>query len=245
MNGNGDSRPDSLLEAGVMGSGNLRAAVLGANDGLVSNLSLVMGVAGGVDDPNFVLFAGIAGLLAGAFSMATGEYISVRSQRDVYQHQIRRESSRLNDSPEYGIALLERIYRLKGLTDEEASEVARRIMLDPDVALDTIVREDLGLSPSSMGSPFGAASSSFVAFVLGAIVPVLPYLFDAGPLAFTLSAVLSAVALAAIGAVVASGSGLNAAWGAVRMLAVGGLAAAVTYGIGRLIGVHGIGLTLS
>ena len=245
MNGNGDSRPDSLLEAGVMGSGNLRAAVLGANDGLVSNLSLVMGVAGGVDDPNFVLFAGIAGLLAGAFSMATGEYISVRSQRDVYQHQIRRESARLNDSPEYGIALLERIYRLKGLTDDEASEVARRIMLDPDVALDTIVREDLGLSPSSMGSPFGAASSSLVAFVLGAIVPVLPYLFDAGALAFTLSAVLSAVALAAIGAVVASGSGLNAAWGAVRMLAVGGLAAAVTYGIGRLIGVHGIGLTLS
>ena len=245
MNGNGDSRPDSLLEAGVMGGGNLRAAVLGANDGLVSNLSLIMGVAGGVDDPKFVLFAGIAGLIAGAFSMATGEYISVRSQRDVYQHQIRRESARLNDSPEYGIALLERIYRLKGLTDDEASEVARRIMLDPDVALDTIVREDLGLSPSSMGSPFGAASSSLVAFVLGAIVPVLPYLFDAGALAFTLSAVLSAVALAAIGAVVASGSGLNAAWGAVRMLAVGGLAAAVTYGIGRLIGVHGIGLTLS
>ena len=245
MKVNGNGRSDSPLEAGVLGGGNLRAAVLGVNDGLVSNFSLVMGVAGGVNDPKFVLFAGIAGLLAGAFSMATGEYISVRSQRDVYQHQIRRESARLNDSPEYGIALLERIYRLKGLTDEEASEVARRIMLDPEVALDTIVREDIGLSPSSMGSPFGAASSSFVAFVLGAIVPVLPYLFDAGQLAFTLSAVLSAVALAAIGAVVASGSGLNAAWGAVRMLAVGGLAAAVTYGIGRLIGVHGIGLTLS
>jgi VIT1/CCC1 family predicted Fe2+/Mn2+ transporter len=241
----GDNRPDSPLEAGVLGGGNLRAAVLGVNDGLVSNLSLVMGVAGGVDDPKFVLLAGIAGLIAGAFSMAAGEYISVRSQRDVYRHQIRRESSRLNDSPEYGIALLERIYKMKGLTADEASEVARRIMLDPDVALDTIVREDLGLSPSSMGSPFGAASSSFVAFVLGAIVPVLPYLFDAGPMAFTLSAFLSAVALAGIGAVVASGSGLNAAWGAVRMLAVGGLAAAVTYGIGRLIGVHGIGLTLS
>ena len=244
MKVNDNGRSDSPLEAGVLGGGNLRAAVLGVNDGLVSNFSLVMGVAGGVNDPKFVLFAGIAGLLAGAFSMATGEYISVRSQRDVYQHQIRRESSRLNDSPEYGIALLERIYGLKGLTDEEASEVARRIMLDPEVALDTIVREDLGLSPIFMGSPFGAASSSFVAFVLGAIVPVLPYLFDAGELAFTLSAVLSAVALAAIGAVVASGSGLNAAWGAVRMLAVGGLAAAVTYGIGRLIGVHGIGLTL-
>ena len=245
MNINNNDRPDSLLEAGVLGGGNLRAAVLGVNDGLVSNFSLVMGVAGGVDDPKFVLFAGIAGLLAGAFSMATGEYISVRSQRDVYQHQIRRESARLSDSPDYGVALLERIYKLKGLTEDEASEVARRIMLDPDVALDTIVREDLGLSPSSMGSPFGAASSSFVAFVLGAIVPVLPYLFNAGPLAFTLSAVLSAVALAAIGAVVASGSGLNAGWGAVRMLAVGGLAAAVTFGIGRLIGVHGIGLTLS
>ena len=245
MKATGDNRPDSPLEAGVLRGGNLRAAVLGANDGLVSNLSLVMGVAGGVDDPKFVLLAGIAGLLAGAFSMAAGEYISVRSQRDVYRHQIRRESSRLEDSPEYGIALLERIYRLKGLTADEASEVARRIMADSEVALDTIVREDLGLSPSSLGSPSGAASSSFVAFVLGAIVPVLPYLFDAGPLAFTLSAVLSAVALAGVGAVVASGSGMNAAWGAVRMLAVGGLAAAVTYGIGRLIGVHGIGLTIS
>ena len=233
----GDSGSDSPLEAGVLGGGNLRAAVLGVNDGLVSNFSLVMGVAGGVDDPKFVLFAGIAGLLAGAFSMAAGEYISVRSQRDVYEHQIRRESARLNDSPEYGIALLERIYKMKGLTADEASEVARRIMSDADVALDTIVREDLGLSPSSLGSPFGAASSSFAAFVLGAIVPVLPYLFDAGALAFTLSAVLSAVALAVVGAVIASGSGLNAAWGAVRMLAVGGLAAAVTYGIGRLVGV--------
>ena len=241
----GDSREGSPLESGILAGGNLRAAVLGVNDGLVSNLSLVMGVAGGVDDPKFVLLAGIAGLVAGAFSMAAGEYISVRSQRDVYRHQINRESSRLNDSPEYGIALLERIYKMKGLTADEASEVARRIMLDAEVALDTIVREDLGLTPNALGSPFGAASSSFVAFVLGAIVPVLPYLFDAGPMAFTLSAVLSAVALAGIGAVVASGSGLNAAWGAVRMLAVGGLAAAVTYGIGRLIGVHGIGLTIS
>ena len=245
MKATGDNRPDSPLEAGVLRGGNLRAAVLGANDGLVSNLSLVMGVAGGVDDPKFVLLAGIAGLLAGAFSMAAGEYISVRSQRDVYRHQISRESSRLKDSPEYGIALLERIYRLKGLTADEASEVARRIMADSEVALDTIVREDLGLSPSSLGSPSGAASSSFVAFVLGAIVPVLPYLFDAGQMAFTLSAVLSAVALAGVGAVVASGSGMNAAWGAVRMLAVGGFAAAVTYGIGRLVGVHGIGLTIS
>ena len=245
MKVSGEGRSDSPLEAGILGGGNLRAAVLGANDGLVSNLSLVMGVAGGVDDPKFVLFAGIAGLVAGAFSMAAGEYISVRSQRDVYRHQINRESSRLNDSPEYGIALLERIYKMKGLTADEASEVARRIMLDAQVALDTIVREDLGLTPNALGSPYGAASSSFVAFVLGAIVPVLPYLFDAGPMAFTLSAVLSAVALAGIGAVVASGSGLNAAWGAVRMLAVGGLAAAVTYGIGRLVGVHGIGLTIS
>ena len=122
--------PTPHSKRGVLRGGNLRAAVLGANDGLVSNLSLVMGVAGGVDDPKFVLLAGIAGLLAGAFSMAAGEYISVRSQRDVYRHQISRESSRLKDSPEYGIALLERIYRLKGLTADEASEVARRIMAD-------------------------------------------------------------------------------------------------------------------
>ncbi len=232
-NGN---RLETLLDSGVLGGGNLRAAVLGANDGLVSNLSLVMGVAGGVDDPNLVLLAGIAGLLAGAFSMAAGEYISVGSQRDVYRHRIRLESARMSRDHAYGRVLLEGIYRSKGLDDDEAADVADRIMEHPDVALETIAREELGLAPDSLGSPSGAAASSFVAFTLGAILPVLPYLADAGSLALVLSAGVSAAALAAIGAVIGSGSGRSPLLGAGRMLLFGGLAAAVTFGIGSLIG---------
>ena len=230
-------RQQGFLHSGLLGGGNLRAAILGVNDGLVSNFSLVMGVAGGTGDPTIVLLAGIAGLLAGAFSMAAGEYVSVSSQRDVYRFRIRVESVRLRDFPGDAELALAESYRSKGLTQQEAGVVARRIMADPDVALDTKVREDLGLDPRSLGLPWGAAASSFVAFVLGAVVPVLPYLFGAGSLAFSLSAGLSAAALAVVGAAVAAGSGRNVVLGGVKMLVVGSLAAAVTFGIGRLVGV--------
>ncbi|MCI0840884.1 MAG: VIT1/CCC1 transporter family protein [Chloroflexi bacterium] len=206
------------------GGGNLRAAVLGVNDGLVSNFSLVMGVAGGVagvtDPAGFVLLAGVAGLLAGAFSMAAGEYISVRSQRDIYEYQIGIEAGELEEFPE-----------------EEAKGVAARIMSNPDVALDTMVREELGLDPNDLGSPSGAAMSSFAAFVVGAVVPIFPYLINLGASAFILSAAFSVVALALVGGTLALASGKSVYYGALRMLVVGGAAAAVTYGIGRAIGV--------
>ena len=226
-----------LLESGALGDGNLRAAVLGVNDGLVSNFSLVMGVAGGTADPKWILLAGVAGLLAGSFSMAAGEYISVASQREVYENRIRTESAIIARSPETQERRLGLIYESKGLTADEAREVAGRIMEDPEVALDTITREGLGLDQESLGSPLGAASSSFVAFVIGAIVPILPYLLGIGEFAFVSSAALSGVALAVVGALVAAGSGRNLAWGAGRMFLIGGLAAAVTYGVGRIIGV--------
>ena len=217
--------------------GNLRAAVLGINDGLVSNFSLVMGVAGGTGRADFVLLAGVAGLLAGAFSMAAGEYVSMRSQRDVYEHRLRMEEAELREWPEEEEKELVIIYQAKGLSPEESRWIAKRIMERPEVALETMAREELGLDPSQLGSPWGAAGSSFIAFVIGALVPILPYILDAGGLAFMLSAALSAGALLTVGGLLSGLTGKSFAWGSIRMLLAGGSAAAVTFGVGHLIGV--------
>lgn len=222
-------------------SGTLRAAVLGVNDGLVSNFSLVMGVAGGTaaanGDPFYVLLAGLAGLLAGAFSMAAGEYVSMKAQRDLSEHQLGIERGELKEHPEEEQEELELIYRAKGLSREDASKLAAHIVSNPDVALDTLAREELGIDPSELGSPWGAALSSGLAFSAGAIVPILPYILHLGGLAFILSATLSGIALVAVGAFLSMLTGRSPLIGASRMLVAGGLAAAVTYGIGRLIGV--------
>ena len=223
-------------------SGTLRAAVLGFNDGLVSNFSLVMGVAGGVaaasdtSDPQIILLAGIAGLLAGAFSMAAGEYVSMRAQRDRFEYHLEMERGELEEFPEEEKRELVLIYQAKGLTQQEARTVADRIMQDPDVALDTMAREELGLNPSELGSPRGAAASSFVAFAAGATVPVFPYFIGEGAFAFSLSGVLSALTLLAAGSLLSTVSGKNVLWGGVRMLIIGVSAAAVTFGIGSLVG---------
>ena len=217
-------------------SGNIRAAVLGMNDGLVSNFSLVMGVSGGTGNTDFILLAGVAGLLAGAFSMAAGEYVSMRSQRDIYEHEIEKQRIEIRDWPEEEQATLDLIYRSKGLTQDEADLISRRVMADAEAALDTMTREDLGLDPNELGSPWGAAFASFAAFVGGAIVPILPFLFNIGN-SVIISAALSAVALLLVGGSLAAASGNKPYWGALRMLLVGSAAAAVTYAIGALIGV--------
>ena len=156
-------------------SGTLRAVIFGVSDGLVSNLSLVMGVAGAASsNPSFILLAGIAGLLAGAFSMAAGEYISMQSQRELFERQIALERAELEAMPEEEEAELAGIYRAKGFTEEEAARIAQRIFADPETALDTLVREELGLDPDQLGSPVGAAAGSFLAFAVGALIPVLP-----------------------------------------------------------------------
>ncbi|MQF48449.1 hypothetical protein FIM08_00875 [SAR202 cluster bacterium AC-647-N09_OGT_505m] len=217
-------------------SGSLRAAVLGVNDGLVSNFSLVMGVAGGTSNQDIVLLAGVAGLLAGAFSMAAGEYVSMRSQRDVYEHQISREMAEIEMWPEEEEKKLSLIYQAKGLSPMEARLIAKRFMADPEIALDTIAREELGLNPSELGSPWGASFSSFGAFVIGALVPILPYLLGAGTLAILLSAILSAGALVIVGGTLSWMTDRSPTWGAIRMALAGGTAAAVTFGVGNLIG---------
>ena len=218
-------------------SGSLRAAVLGINDGLVSNVSLVMGVAGGVGNADIVLLAGVAGLLAGSFSMAAGEYVSMRSQRDVYENEIRLEKAKIEHMPDEERRELVLIYRAKGLSAKEAEAVASRVMQDPEVALETMSREELGLDPSGLGSPWAAALSSLVAFVVGASVPILPYLFGVGDLAFVLSGVLSGCALVLVGAMLGWLSNRPIIWSGVRMLLVGSGAAVVTFGVGRAIGV--------
>jgi VIT1/CCC1 family predicted Fe2+/Mn2+ transporter len=219
-------------------SGTLRATIFGVSDGLVSNLSLVMGVAGAADqNSSFILLAGVAGLLAGAFSMAAGEYISMQSQRELFERQIALERAELEAAPEEEAAELAGIYRAKGFTEEEATRIAHRLLRDPKTALDALVREELGLDPDELGSPWGAALGSFLAFGVGALVPVLPYLFGDGALAFQLSLVLSLLALFAVGAGVSLLTGRGILFGGTRQALIGLVAAAVTYGVGRAIGV--------
>ena len=217
-------------------SGALRAAVFGVNDGLVSNTSLVMGFAGSGAAASTILFAGLAGLLAGAFSMAAGEYISMRSQREAYEREISVEAEELRDDPEAEAEELMLIYRAKGLDAEEAEKVAKTIMKDSDVALDTMAREELGLDPDELGSPWSAALSSLLAFALGAVVVVLPYVFGSGIAALGTAVGLAALALFGVGATIGLLNGRSAVKAGARQLVVGGAAALLVFGVGHLIG---------
>ena len=218
-------------------SGTLRAVIFGVSDGLVSNLALVMGVAGASDDGHLILFTGIAGLLAGAFSMAAGEYISMQSQRELFERQIALERAELEAMPAEEQQELAAIYMAKGFPRAEAERVAARIFEKPEQALDTLVREELGLDPDELGSPWGAALGSFAAFAIGAAIPVLPYLFGGGTAVFVASLVLSLVALFVVGAAVSLLTGRSMLFSGVRQLAIGAAAAAVTYAVGTVIGV--------
>lgn len=218
-------------------SGSLRAAVFGASDGLVSNTALVMGFAGSGMASGTVLFAGIAGLLAGAFSMGAGEYVSVASQRDLFAREIAMEAEELREKPLEEQRELELIYRAKGLDRETAKQLAETIMSNPETALDTLAREELGLDPDELGSPIKVAASSFIAFSVGASVPVFPYIFAQGTAALVLAIVLAALALVVVGGTVGHLSGAGMVKSALRQLVVGAGAAGVTYIIGSLVGV--------
>jgi VIT1/CCC1 family predicted Fe2+/Mn2+ transporter len=216
--------------------GVLRATVFGVNDGLVSNFSLVMGVAGGTSDNGVVLLAGIAGLVAGAFSMASGEWISIRSQRELYENELRIEREELRAFPEEERDELEMIYRAKGISPEAAHTLVDTLMNRDDVALDTLAREELGLDPTTLGSPWVAAGSSFAAFALGAVLPVIPFVFGSGTAATIVAAVLSMLALFGVGAATSIFTGRHAGRSGLRMATIGGVVAAVTFGIGTLVG---------
>jgi len=228
-------------------SGTLRAVIFGVSDGLVSNLALVMGVAGAANtaassaapagNEKFIVLAGIAGLLAGAFSMAAGEYISMQSQRELFERQIALERAELEAMPEEEQAEMAALYRAKGFPPDEAEAIAARLFENPERALDTLIREELGLDPSELGSPVGAASGSFVAFALGAAVPVIPYLLASGSSAFVASIVLSLVALFLVGAAVSLLTGRGFLFSGARQVLIGAAAAVVTFAVGSLIGV--------
>ncbi len=237
----GHAFPTSLDDLGRrhkgMGGGNLRAAVFGVNDGLVSNASLIMGVAGASGHNGVILLSGIAGLLAGAFSMAAGEYLSVRSQREMYEYQIGLERDELDEYPREEAAELVLIFQAKGLERDEARRVADKLIADPDRALDTLAREELGLNPDELGSPWGAALFSFFSFASGAMVPLLPWFFADGVSALPVSAALTAAALFGVGAALSLFTGHYAWRGGLRMLAIGGAAAGATYIVGKALGV--------
>lgn len=240
--------PKSGLEGGTiarlegrhraMGGNALRAAVLGANDGLVSNLSLVMGIAGAETSNAMILLTGLAGLVAGACSMAMGEWLSVNSSRELYQKQIATEAMELEEVPEEEKEELILIYQAKGLSEAEARTLADQLLSDKTTALDTLVREELGIDPGELGgSAWGAAGTSFLLFSVGAIFPVAPYFFLSGTEALAASLAASGAALAAIGAGTSLFTGRGALFSAMRQLLIGFAAAGVTYGIGHLVGV--------
>jgi VIT1/CCC1 family predicted Fe2+/Mn2+ transporter len=196
-----------------------------------------MGFAGAEAKPEYVLLAGVAGLLAGSFSMAAGEYVSMRAQRELFEQQIAMEQQELEMSPKEEEEELSLIYQAKGIPEREAAMLARRIIENPKTAIDTLAREELGLDPSQLGSPWSAAASSFVAFVAGALVPVLPYLFVAGKVAWIASAVFSCLALFGVGALLSIFTAHGPLLSGLRMLVIGLLASGITYTVGWLLGV--------
>lgn len=222
---------------GLTVGGNLRAAVFGVSDGLVSNASLIMGVSGALSDTRTILITGAAGLLAGALSMAAGEYVSMRSQRELFQAQIERERERLATRPKEEVDELARLYHSRGLPLDIACRISKALSADEKIALETHAREELGLDPQDLGSPIGAGFSSLISFAIGALVPLLPFLFGAGERAFALAALLALAGLAIVGAATSRLTGQPMLRGATRLLLVGGGAGAVAYLIGTLLGV--------
>jgi vacuolar iron transporter family protein len=238
----GHVMPRSLSDFGsrhrsVSSGGNLRAAVFGVNDGLVSNASLILGVSGAGAEGRVVVLSGLAGLLAGAFSMAAGEYVSVRSQRELFEHQIGLERDELAEYPEEETEEVALIYQARGLPLEQARALAGRVMQDPERALDTLAREELGLNPDDLGSPWGAALSSFVSFAFGATIPLAPFLiWRQGALWITIS--ISIASLFLIGSALSLFTGRSAWWSGLRMVLIGGAAGLATWCVGSLLGVQ-------
>jgi len=238
----GHAMPLSVEEVGrrhrsVASGGNLRAAVFGVNDGLISNASLIMGIAGATSDNALILLSGAAGLIAGAFSMAAGEYVSVRSQREMYEYQIGLEKEELERYPEEEAEELALIYEARGLPRDEAARMAKNFIADPAKALAALAREELGLNPDDLGSPWGAALFSFASFGAGAAIPLLPFVFASGTASLVLAIAATGVALFAVGAILSLFTGRGALYSGARMLAIGAAAAAFTYLTGSVLGV--------
>lgn len=241
--GNTHPMPTCLADVGRrhknLSGGNLRAAVFGINDGLVSNASLVMGMAGAASESGLVVLAGFAGLFAGALSMAAGEYVSMRSQRELFEGQIDLERAELAVYPEEEAEELALIYAARGIRLAEARRFTRKIVQNPEQALDLLAREELGLNPDELGSPWGAALFSFVAFSIGALIPLLPFLAGLDLRAgIRAAALLAGSSLFVVGAVLSLFTGKSALWGGLRMLLIGSGAGVATYWLGHYAGLR-------
>lgn len=222
-------------------SGTLRAAVFGANDGLVSNLALVVGVAAAGVGSRIVILAGVAGLLAGAFSMGAGEYVSMRVQRELLEHLLAVEAAEVALFPEEGRRRIAGVYARRGLPPEEAEQIAARVMERPEAALEVRARELVGVAPDELGSPLGAGVASFLTFSMGAVVPVVPFLVASRGVALVAALASSGLALFLAGSALAFLTGQRVLVRGVRMLLIGEAASACTYAIGRLLGVTALG----
>ena len=218
--------------------GGARAAVFGISDGLVSNVALILGLAGAHSSASAVRLAGVAGLVAGSFSMAAGEYVSMRAQSELMERELDVEREAIHHDPEDERRELAGIYRSRGLDADMANELSVKMMSDPELALETHAREELGINPEETGNPLQAAGSSFVMFAIGAFIPLLPWLITSGSRATVWSIVLGAVAAFSVGAALAYFTGRSWLWSASRQLLIAGVAAGVTYGVGHLIGTH-------
>ena len=216
-----------------------RAAVFGISDGLVTNVSVILGFAGAHPAGSLVRLAGVAGMVAGAFSMAAGEYVSMQAQRELFERELAVERRALAEEPELERAELIGIYRSKGIDEELASELASVMMRNPELALETHAREELGVDPSAIGSPWRASAISLVTFAFGALLPLLPWFFIAGNAAIVWSIVIGVIASLAVGAMLGHFTGRSRWFSALRQLGVAALAASVTYGVGRAVGSSG------
>lgn len=214
---------------------NLRAAVFGVNDGLVSNVSLILGMAGASAGHHNIVLAGVAGLLAGACSMGAGEYISVRSQREVFEYQIKMEEEELREYPEEEMAELSLIYQARGIPEDEANRLSELMIKNPETALNTLAREELGINPDDMVSPVGAMIYSFIAFSVGALIPLLPFLFGDLSWSMTASITATATSLFAIGAMLSLYTNRNPILLGMRMMMIGVFAGGLTFIIGKLV----------
>ena len=213
-----------------------RAAMFGISDGLVTNVSLILGFAGANPDPTLVRLAGIAGLVAGAFSMASGEYLSMQAQSELFERELEIERIALRESPDLERQELIGIYRSKGLDATLAEELTDTMMRNPELALETHAREELGIDPTAVGSPWQASGISLVTFAFGALLPLLPWFFLSGGAAIVWSIGIGIIASLAVGALLGRFTGRSKVFSALRQLGVAVLAASVTSGVGRLVG---------
>ncbi len=216
--------------------GGARAAVFGISDGLVTNVSLVLGMAGANPGGSIVKLAGVAGLIAGSFSMAAGEYVSMKAQRELMERELEVERRAITHHPEGEAAELRGMYVQRGIDPDVATDMVKEVHRDPDLALEVHAREELGISVQSLGSPWQAAAASFITFAIGAFIPLLPWLFTSGTAALVMSIAFSAVAAVVVGVVLARFTERSPFASALRQLVVTGVAATVTYGVGRAIG---------